>query len=90
VVPLTRNMTLDLMKHNIRVNAIAPDWFKTEMNEDYFNSPPGQAYIKQMPARRLGSVEELLGPIILLASDAGSFVNATVLPVDGAIHATSI
>jgi len=90
VVQLTRSMALDLMRYNIRVNAIAPGWFKTEINEEYFNSPPGQDYIKQMPARRLGSVEELLGPIIMLASDAGSFVNATVLPVDGAIHATGI
>lgn len=90
VIQLTRSMALDLMKHNIRVNAIAPGWFKTEINEDYFNSPPGEAYIKQMPARRLGTVEELVGPIIMLASDAGSFMNATVIPVDGAIHASAI
>ena len=87
VVQLTRSLAMDLMKYNIRVNAIAPGWFKTEMNQDYFNSDSGKAYIAQMPARRLGQVEELVGPIIMLASDAGSFVNGTVLPVDGAIHA---
>ena len=86
VIQLTRSMALDLIKHNIRVNAIAPGWFKTEINEDYFNSPSGEAYVKKMPARRLGRVEELLGPIIMLASEAGSFVNATILPVDGAIE----
>jgi NAD(P)-dependent dehydrogenase (short-subunit alcohol dehydrogenase family) len=43
-----------------------------------------------MPARRLGRVEELLGPIIMLASEAGSFVNATILPVDGAIHVAAL
>lgn len=84
VIQLTKSLSLDLVRHNIRVNAIAPGWFKTEINSDYFDSPAGQAYIEQMPAQRLGQLEELLGPIILLASEAGSFVNGTVLPVDGA------
>ena len=83
-------MALDLMRYNIRVNAIAPGWFKTEINENYFNSPEGEDYIQRMPARRLGQIEELVGPIVMLASDAGSFVNGTVLPVDGAISVTGI
>lgn len=90
VLQLTRSMSLDLMRHNIRVNAIAPGWFKTEINEDYFNSPEGLDYIKRMPARRMGDVTELIGPIVMLASDAGSFVNGAVLPVDGAIHCAGI
>ena len=90
VIQLTRSLAMDLMKHNIRVNAIAPGWFKTEINEDYFNTPAGESYVQQMPARRLGQVEELIGPIIMLASEAGSFVNGAVLPVDGAIHARII
>lgn len=90
VAQLTRNMAIDLMKHNIRVNAIAPGWFKTEMNQDYFNSPEGEAYIQRMPARRLGQPSELVGPIILLASEAGSFLNGAVLPVDGAISVVMI
>lgn len=84
VIQFTKSLALDLMKHNIRVNAIAPGWFRTEINADYFDSPAGQAYIEQMPARRLGNVEELVGPVLLLASEAGSFVNGTVLAVDGA------
>jgi len=90
VIQLTRAMSLDLMKNNIRVNAIAPGWFKTEMNEEYFESPMGKDYIQRMPARRLGQVEEMIGPIVMLASKAGSFVNGTVLAVDGAISATAI
>ncbi|MFQ3220018.1 MAG: NAD(P)-dependent dehydrogenase (short-subunit alcohol dehydrogenase family) [Paraglaciecola sp.] len=90
VIQLTRSLAMDLMKHNIRVNAIAPGWFKTEINEHYFNSEAGKSYVQQMPARRLGNVEELIGPIIMLASEAGSFVNGAVLPVDGAIHARLI
>lgn len=87
---LTRCMSLDLMKHGIRVNGIAPGWFKTEINEHYFDSPQGMEYIKQMPARRLGRTEELLGPIIMLASKAGSFVNGVIVPVDGAMQVAGI
>ena len=86
VAHLTNVMSLDLMRHKIRVNAIAPGWFLTEMNEDFFATQAGKDYISRMPARRLGNIDELIGPVILLASDAGSFINGTVLPVDGAIR----
>lgn len=89
VIQLTRAMALDLMRHRVRVNAIAPGWFMTEMNKEFFQSEPGQTYIQRMPARRLGQVSELLGPVLMLASDAGSFVNGVVLPVDGA-HTASL
>ncbi|WP_439133404.1 SDR family NAD(P)-dependent oxidoreductase [Pseudomaricurvus sp.] len=90
VIQLTRAMALDLIKHNIRVNAIAPGWFQTEMNEDFFESPAGQQYIEQMPARRLGNLKELIGPVLMLCSEAGSFVNGAVIPVDGAISVAGI
>lgn len=90
VVQLTRAMALDLMQHNIRVNAIAPGWFHTNINADYFASAAGQQHIQRMPARRLGSLQELIGPVILLCSEAGSFINGAVLPVDGAISVAGI
>ena len=86
VLQLTRNMAIDLIDKNIRVNAIAPGWFKTEMNQHYFDSPEGQAYIKTLPTRRIGKLEELVGPVLFLASDMASFVNGAVLPVDGGHH----
>lgn len=86
VVQLTRALAHDLGRYNIRVNAIAPGWFKTEMNQDYFDSDAGKAYIEQTPAHRLGNLEELVGPVLLLASEAGSFINGVILPVDGAHH----
>lgn len=86
VIQLTRSMALDLMRFGIRVNAIAPGWFKTEMNQAYFESDKGQSYIKKIPARRLGELQELIGPVLMLASDAGSYINGVVLPVDGAHH----
>jgi NAD(P)-dependent dehydrogenase (short-subunit alcohol dehydrogenase family) len=90
VLQLTRTLALDLGRYNIRVNAIAPGWFKTEINQDYFDSPAGQEYVTQMPAKRLGNTEELVGPIVMLCSKAGSFVNGSVLPVDGAIHVRAL
>lgn len=90
VVQLTRAMALDLMKHNIRVNAIAPGWFKTEINDEYFDSDAGKEFISRMPAKRLGTLDELVGPVLMLCSDSASFVNGAVLPVDGAISVTGI
>ncbi|HYQ51747.1 MAG TPA: SDR family oxidoreductase, partial [Pseudomonas sp.] len=71
-------------RYRIRVNAIAPGYFKTEMNEDYFDGDAGQDYIKgQVPMRRLGQLQELDGPMLLLASDAGAYMTGSVLAVDG-------
>lgn len=90
VVQATRAMALDLVRHGIRVNALAPGWFVTEMNEHFLTSDKGKAYLKATPARRAGKVDELVGPIILLASSAGSFINGAILPVDGAHSATLV
>lgn len=87
VIQLTRAMAIDLGRHGIRVNAVAPGWFKTEMNDALFESEAGKDYIQRMPARRLGQLEELIGPVVLLASDAGSFMNGSVVVVDGALNA---
>lgn len=87
VIQLTRSMAIDLTKHNIRVNALAPGWFKTELNDAFFESPAGLERIARMPARRLGAIEELIGPVVMLASDAGSFMNGSVVAVDGALNA---
>ena len=87
VIQLTRAMAIDLMRYGIRVNALAPGWFRTELNADFFDSESGREYVARMPARRLGTIEELIGPAVLLASDAGSFVNGSVLVVDGALDA---
>lgn len=84
VVQLTKAMAIELARDNIRVNAIAPGYFRTEMNNAYFESEKGQEYIQQkVPMRRLGQLEELSGPLLLLASEAGSFMTGTVINIDG-------
>lgn len=83
VIHLTRGLSQELASKNIRVNALCPGFFETDMNRDYFSSEQGKAYIKSTPARRTGRLEELNGPLLLLCSDAGSFVNGVAFPVDG-------
>lgn len=83
VIQLTKVMARELWRHGIRVNAIAPGYFKTEINADFFDSPAGEKLISRLMPRRLGRLEELDGPLLLLASEAGSFMTGTTLVVDG-------
>ncbi|WP_348675194.1 SDR family oxidoreductase [uncultured Abyssibacter sp.] len=83
VVQLTKNSAMELWRDGIRVNALCPGYFETELNSDFFQSERGQAYIESTPPRRLGRYPELDVPLLMLASDAGSFITGVALPVDG-------
>ena len=83
VVQLTRNSALELWRSGIRVNAICPGYFETEMNTEFFQSDKGKAYLNKIPPRRLGQMAELNIPLLMLASSAGSFMTGIALPVDG-------
>ncbi|HTO66974.1 MAG TPA: SDR family oxidoreductase [Bradyrhizobium sp.] len=83
VIQMTKALALEWARHGIRVNALAPGYFATELNDDFFTSESGQALIKRVPQRRLGQLSELDGPLLLLISDAGSFMTGSVVAVDG-------
>lgn len=80
---LTKAMALELARYNVRVNAIAPGYVETDINRDFFKSAAGERMLSRIPSRRLGQLEELLGPVLLLASDAGAYMTGSVLAVDG-------
>jgi NAD(P)-dependent dehydrogenase (short-subunit alcohol dehydrogenase family) len=74
----------------VRVNAISPGWFPSEMTDDLIGIPAWQARLtEQTPLGRLGEQEELIGPLLLLASDAGSYMTGVAIPVDGGWTSTS-
>ncbi|HZW60201.1 MAG TPA: SDR family oxidoreductase, partial [Woeseiaceae bacterium] len=83
VVNLTKTMALEWARFRIRVNSIAPGYFQTEINEHFLDTEVGQRMVKQVPLRRVGRIEELAGPLLLLASDAGSYMTGSNLTVDG-------
>ena len=83
VVHLTKGMALELARHRIRVNALCPGYIETDLNRAFFASDTGSALIKRIPQRRLGQLSELEGPLLLLCSDAGSYMTGAVLAVDG-------
>lgn len=83
VVNLTKSMALEWARYCIRVNAIAPGYFKTEINDEYLDSEQGQQMTRVVPMRRIGNTEELSGPLLLLASEAGSFMTGSTITVDG-------
>jgi NAD(P)-dependent dehydrogenase (short-subunit alcohol dehydrogenase family) len=86
---LTRTLAVELARYGITVNAIAPGYVETDMNRSFLRSETGKALIARIPAGRVGAPADLDGALLLLASDAGAYLNGVVLPVDGG-HAVSV
>jgi gluconate 5-dehydrogenase len=85
---LTKGMATDWGKHGLRANALAPGYFRTELNKALVEDEKFSAWLSaRTPLGRWGDVQELVGAAIFLASDASSFVNGHVLYVDGGITA---
>jgi len=83
VVQMTKAFALDLARHDIRVNALAPGYFETEINVGFFDTDAGQQMIQRIPMRRIGQFEDLNGPFLLLAGDASRYMTGAIVPVDG-------
>jgi NAD(P)-dependent dehydrogenase (short-subunit alcohol dehydrogenase family) len=73
-----------LAQHRIRVNAVAPGYFETDMTRDYYQTEAGRADVAKLPMQRLGEFHELDGQMLLLASDAASYMTGGTYTVDGA------
>ena len=83
VIQLTRTMALELTRHDIRVNAIAPGYFETGMSEAYFKTEPAQEMLKRIPMRRAADPAELDAALLMLAGAGGSYTTGSVVTVDG-------
>ena len=72
----------ELAEHGIRVNALAPGFLHTDLVADYYATPEGQADLANLPLKRAGQLSELDGAILLLASNAASYMSGSLITVD--------
>jgi NAD(P)-dependent dehydrogenase (short-subunit alcohol dehydrogenase family) len=83
LIHLTKALALEWARMNVRVNALVPGYFRTDITGDFLDSAEGQTLLGNIPLRRAGNLPELAGPLLLLASEAGSFMTGAVLVADG-------
>ena len=82
-IQLTKILAMEWARFGIRVNALAPGYLDTDLNASFWQTDAGRAMLRRIPQRRLGQLEELDGPLLLLASDASAYMTGSVLTVDG-------
>lgn len=90
VAGLTRSLAVEWAPSGVRVNAILPGVFRTDLNSALLDSPRGQEFLMRTPMRRFGKIDELVGAAVFLASDASSFVTGHLLAVDGGFLASGV
>ena len=90
IASLTKELACEWGKNGIRVNAVAPCWFQTEMNATsiFANRRFMEQVVTKLPMGRIGQPPELVGPVVFLASEASSMITGLILPVDGGAAAT--
>ncbi len=88
VVHMTKALALEWARYGIRVNALAPGYVETEINDDFFKTDAGEKLIKRVPMRRIGQLQDLDAPFRLLAHGASRYMTGTIITVDGG-HSTN-
>ncbi|MHA6769203.1 SDR family NAD(P)-dependent oxidoreductase [Sphingobium ummariense] len=83
LIQLTKALALEWAAFDIRVNALAPGYIETDLNRDFFASDAGQRLISRIPQKRLGQMDDLDGPLLLLCSDQSRYMTGSVIAVDG-------
>jgi NAD(P)-dependent dehydrogenase (short-subunit alcohol dehydrogenase family) len=88
---LTKSLAVELAQHGVCVNAIAPGFFPTALNQELLEQTPrGREVLLRTPMHRYGRVEELVGTAVFLASESASFITGQILPVDGGYLASGV
>jgi len=90
LIQMTKALALEWAAHGIRVNALAPGYVETDLTRDFLDSDAGQKLLKRIPQRRPANMSELDGPLLLLASDASSYMTGSVIAVDGGHMVSSL
>lgn len=84
VISLTKTLALEWGSQGVRVNALCPGWTKTDLNRDLWDGPDkGASLVDRQALKRWATVEEMVGPLVFLASDASSYFTGQALVVDG-------
>lgn len=83
LVQMTRTMALEWARFGVRVNAIAPGYFGSDMADEYLATDHGKAMLKRIPLRRLGDGADLRAPILMLAGEGSAYMTGSVITVDG-------
>jgi NAD(P)-dependent dehydrogenase (short-subunit alcohol dehydrogenase family) len=83
LIHLTRDLAMELARHGITVNALAPGYIATEMNNDFLRSAIGKRIEQRIPIGRFGAPEDLDGALLLLLAPSGRYITGAVIPVDG-------
>ena len=83
---LTRTSALELARHGIAVNAIAPGYIETDLNSDFLAGPGGERIVKRVAQRRFGQVADLEGALVLLTAPAGSYMTGEIVTIDGGLN----
>lgn len=89
IIHLTEHLAMEWARYGIRVNALAPGYFVTDLNREFLESDYADKMLKRIPQRRYGEFADLDGPLLLLASDSSTYMTGATIAVDGG-HLVSV